>query len=85
MREAVDRIAQAISAGEQIVVYGDFDADGVTSTSLLTIALRHFGAKVEPYIPNRVLEGYGLNADRSARDSSSRRYTSYYSGLRYLR
>lgn len=62
MREAVDRIAQAISAGEQIVVYGDFDADGVTSTSLLTIALRHFGAKVEPYIPNRVLEGYGLNA-----------------------
>ena len=62
MSEAVERIALAISAGEHIVVYGDFDADGVTSTSLLTIALRHFGATVEPYIPNRALEGYGLNA-----------------------
>jgi single-stranded-DNA-specific exonuclease len=62
MSEAVERIAFAISNHEQIVVYGDFDADGVTSTSLLTIALRHFGATVEPYVPNRVSEGYGLNA-----------------------
>ena len=55
------RIERAIKSGERIVVYGDFDADGVTSTALLTLALRHFGAKVEPYVPNRVAEGYGLN------------------------
>lgn len=59
---AVNRISRAIDQGEKITVYGDFDADGVTSTALLTLALRHFGANVEPYIPNRVLEGYGLNA-----------------------
>ena len=62
MGDAVERIARAIQEGERIVVYGDFDADGVTSTSLLTLALRHFGAHAEPYIPNRVSEGYGLNA-----------------------
>ncbi len=62
MHQAVERIALAISNREKIVVYGDFDADGVTSTSLLTLALRHFGAEVEPYIPNRVTEGYGLNS-----------------------
>ncbi len=62
MSAAVERIARAISDNERIVVYGDFDADGVTSTSLLTLALRHFGAQAEPYIPNRTTEGYGLNA-----------------------
>jgi single-stranded-DNA-specific exonuclease len=62
MSEAVARIQAAIQSGECIVVYGDFDADGVTSTALLTLALRHFGAQVEPYVPNRVAEGYGLNA-----------------------
>src|SRR5690606_33762331 len=43
------------------VVYGDFDADGVTSTALLVQALQALGARVEPYIPHRVDEGYGLN------------------------
>jgi single-stranded-DNA-specific exonuclease len=62
MPEAVDRISQAIESSEPIVVYGDFDADGVTSTALLTLALRHFGAKVEPYVPHRERDGYGLNA-----------------------
>lgn len=66
MSNAVERIALAIRNGERIVVYGDFDADGVTSTSLLTLALRHFGAHCEPYIPNRVTEGYGLNPDAVA-------------------
>lgn len=61
MQAAVDRIAQALSNTEKIVVYGDYDADGVTSTALLTTALRHFGADVEPYVPNRATEGYGLN------------------------
>jgi single-stranded-DNA-specific exonuclease len=59
---AVDRICKAIERRERVVVYGDFDCDGVTSTALLTTALRHFGLDVEPYVPNRVSEGYGLNA-----------------------
>lgn len=59
---AVDRICKAIERRERVVVYGDFDCDGVTSTALLTTALRHFGLEVEPYVPNRVSEGYGLNA-----------------------
>ena len=63
MAAAVDRIGRAIEAGEKITIYGDYDADGVTSTALLTIALRHLGASVEPYIPHRVREGYGLNAE----------------------
>lgn len=66
MSAAVERIARAVQDSEKIVVYGDFDADGVTSTSLLTLALRHFGASAEPYIPNRVNEGYGLNANAVA-------------------
>lgn len=61
--EAVVRIRAAIRAGEPIVVYGDFDADGVTSTAVLVQALTAFGAAVRPYIPHRVDEGYGLNCD----------------------
>jgi single-stranded-DNA-specific exonuclease len=61
--EAVVRIRRAIKQQESIVVYGDFDADGVTSTALLVTALRALGANVRFYIPNRVDEGYGLNTD----------------------
>jgi len=63
MSTAVERIGQAIEDGERIAVYGDFDADGVTSTALLTQTLRALGASVAPYIPDRVDEGYGLNTD----------------------
>ena len=59
--EAVGRIRTAIRAGERVVVYGDFDADGVTATVLLVQALGALGARVEHYIPHRVDEGYGLN------------------------
>lgn len=62
MGEAVARIAQAISHREPVVVYGDFDADGLTSTALMVEQLQRLGAIVEPYIPHRVEEGYGLNA-----------------------
>ncbi len=58
---ALARIRQAIRANEQIIVYGDFDADGVTSTALLVEALKALGARVAPYIPHRVDEGYGVN------------------------
>jgi single-stranded-DNA-specific exonuclease len=61
--EAGIRIRQAIRKREKIVVYGDFDADGVTSTVVLVSALKALGADVEPYIPNRIDEGYGLNTD----------------------
>jgi len=60
---AVARIRAAIRVGEPIVVYGDFDADGVTSTALLVQALTALGAHVSPYIPHRVDEGYGLHND----------------------
>ncbi len=66
MDKAVARIEQAIDNNEMIVVYGDFDADGVTSTVLLTQALRGLGVDrtlVRPYIPDRVDEGYGLNVE----------------------
>lgn len=63
MTRAVERIRQAIRDGEAIAVYGDFDADGVCSTALLTQALKTLGAKAMPYIPHRVNEGYGLNPD----------------------
>ena len=66
MDKAVVRIQHAIIDGEMIVVYGDFDADGVTSTVLLTQALRGLGVErrqVRPYIPDRIDEGYGLNED----------------------
>ncbi len=59
--KAVMRIRQAIRSGELIIVYGDFDADGVTSTALLVQVLGALGAHVAPYIPHRVDEGYGLN------------------------
>ncbi len=61
METAVSEILAAIDAKAPIIVYGDYDADGVTSTTLLTQALRALGAKVSPYIPDRFSEGYGLN------------------------
>jgi single-stranded-DNA-specific exonuclease len=64
MDQAVARVKQAIAQDEMIVVYGDFDADGVTSTVLLVEALRGLGlprGQAQPYIPDRVDEGYGLN------------------------
>lgn len=57
---AARRLWAAIRAGELIVVYGDFDADGVTATALLTDTLRSLGGRVEPFLPERATEGYGL-------------------------
>ena len=61
MNQAVTRLRQAIRRGELVAVYGDFDADGVTATALLVDTLSALGARVRPYIPHRVDEGYGLN------------------------
>ena len=70
MEKAVTRIERAIAQDERIVVYGDFDADGVTATVLLVEALRGMGLtrnQAQPYIPDRVDEGYGLNAEALTR------------------
>lgn len=63
MREAVERIQGAIWMGENICVYGDYDCDGVTATTLLVSCLRGLGVDVIFYIPNRFSEGYGMNND----------------------
>lgn len=62
MEKAVNRINQAIEEQEHIVIYGDFDADGVTSTSLLFKTLLHLNANVSYFIPDRSEEGHGLNS-----------------------
>ncbi|TET80558.1 MAG: single-stranded-DNA-specific exonuclease RecJ [Anaerolineales bacterium] len=63
MDQAVERLLTAARSRENIVIYGDYDADGVTATALLVEVLRRIGASVEHYIPNRFDEGYGLNHD----------------------
>ena len=61
LEEGVDCIARAVLAGQRICVYGDYDTDGVTSTTLLVDLLRRLGAAVTYYIPNRFRDGYGMN------------------------
>ena len=63
MDKAVERIREAVESGERVCVYGDFDADGVTSTALLYSYLSDIGADVISYIPSRESEGYGMNCD----------------------
>ncbi len=60
---AVDRIIRAIHKKENIWIYGDYDVDGVTSTSILIIFLRTLYENIEFYIPDRMSEGYGLNIE----------------------
>lgn len=61
MDVAIERIKQAIEAGEKIRIFGDYDADGVSSTSVMMLTLTQLGANVDFYIPNRFTEGYGPN------------------------
>ena len=63
MSKIITRINEAIDQGEPILIYGDYDADGVTGTSILVRCLRELGALVDYYIPNRFYEGYGPNED----------------------
>jgi len=58
--QAVARLYRALLSGENIAIYGDFDADGITATALLVQGLSTLGGKVTPYIPHRLTEGYGL-------------------------
>ena len=62
MGRAAERIADAVKAGEHIVVYGDYDVDGATSAAVMIRTLRAVGGKAGHYIPDRLLEGYGPSA-----------------------
>lgn len=63
MEKAVERIRRVKQENKQIVIYGDYDVDGVTSTSILYMFLKSIGYEVSYYIPNRQTEGYGLNKE----------------------
>lgn len=67
MEKAVKRIIKALEGSEKILIYGDYDVDGVTATSLLLLFLRDIGFSAYYYIPNRVHEGYGINLESIGR------------------
>ena len=67
MRAAVDRILRAVEQKEKILIYGDYDVDGTTSTVILKKALLLVGADVSYYIPERLKDGYGLREDAMER------------------
>ncbi|MEX0649943.1 MAG: single-stranded-DNA-specific exonuclease RecJ [Candidatus Andersenbacteria bacterium] len=61
MQEAVDRIYRTVEKDERILVYGDYDVDGISSTAIMVSALQDIGANVTPYLPHRTDDGYGVN------------------------
>ena len=63
MQEGIERVIQALYNNERILIYGDYDVDGITATSLLYLVLNKLGASVDFYLPNRLTEGYGLSQD----------------------
>ena len=63
MEKAVQRILTAIENGQNILIYGDYDADGMTASSVMKSALDELGAEVQVYLPNRFTDGYGPNPD----------------------
>ncbi|NPV26535.1 MAG: single-stranded-DNA-specific exonuclease RecJ [Firmicutes bacterium] len=73
VKEACQYILTAIRRGEKILVYGDYDVDGITSTTLLVTVLKRLGATVDYYIPDRLEEGYGLNLEalRTAKEAGT--------------
>ena len=60
LRPAVERLARAVRSGETILVHGDYDVDGICSTTLLTAAIRAFGGRALPFTPHRLTDGYDL-------------------------
>jgi single-stranded-DNA-specific exonuclease len=63
MAEAVDRLVRGLRSQEPIVIYGDYDVDGITATAVLSWFFRDIGVPVPYYLPHRMREGYGLNAE----------------------
>ena len=64
--EAAEILHQAIAAKKRIIVYGDYDADGMTATAILLGCLKLLGANADYYVPNRIDEGYGLNHEATS-------------------
>jgi len=62
MAAAIDRICRAVQAGEKILIFGDYDADGITAAVLVYQFLKDAGATVSTYIPHRINEGYSLQS-----------------------
>lgn len=63
MQQGIERVSRALFNNEKITIYGDYDVDGITATSLLYMVLNKLGAQVDFYLPNRLTEGYGLSKD----------------------
>jgi len=74
MDKAVERIVKAINNNEKVLIYGDYDVDGITSVTVLKSFLQERGLEVEEYIPNRLEEGYGLNMP-AVEKIASQKYT----------
>jgi single-stranded-DNA-specific exonuclease len=64
LESAAERLEQAIRGSQRILIHGDYDADGISGTAVLTLGLRELGATVEPYIPDRLADGYGIHPAR---------------------
>jgi single-stranded-DNA-specific exonuclease len=63
MDAAVERVIRSLTNNERIMIYGDYDVDGITSASLMFLVLNRLGASVSYYLPNRLVEGYGISED----------------------
>ena len=64
LEAAAERIERAIRDRQRILVHGDYDADGISGTAILALGLRELGASVEPFIPDRLTDGYGIHPNR---------------------
>jgi single-stranded-DNA-specific exonuclease len=67
MDKAAERLADAVQAGERVTIFGDYDVDGATSAALLILLLRGLGLEAAPYIPDRLMEGYGPSGEALVR------------------
>ncbi len=69
--EAAERLQSALKNKKRIVIHGDYDADGISGTAVLTLGLRALGGNVTPFIPNRLGEGYGVHPDKVAEHAAN--------------
>ena len=81
VKKAVERIKKAKKSGEHVIVYGDYDADGITGTATMWESLHDLGIFVLPHIPERFSEGYGLNLEsvRKLKKGGPQAGSNYYS------
>jgi single-stranded-DNA-specific exonuclease len=63
MEAGIDRVTRALYENEKVMIYGDYDVDGITATSLLYQVLNKLGGQVDFYLPNRLTQGYGLSIE----------------------